>query len=126
MPVWKNAVIIGGRIAKCQLAEFLVKHWRRVSRVDTDQNLGGGVVPERKNRLLSWFQKKGVVMLTGVTYEQITNGGLTVTTREGKRLTITANTTIPATPMSPNTGLVKALRKRVLEVSPSATARNRD
>ena len=116
MPVGKSVVIIGGRIAACQLAEFLVKRGRKVTIVDTEQTLGVGLVPERKNRLFFWFRKKGVTMMTGVTYVQITGRGLTITTKEGDKLTIAAETIIPATPMSSNTGLVETLKKMVPEV----------
>jgi 2,4-dienoyl-CoA reductase (NADPH2) len=116
MPVGKTVVVIGGRIAACQLAEFLVKRGRKVTIVDTDQTLGEGLVPERRNRLFSWFRKKGVTMMTGVTCEEITDRGLTIRTKEGDRLTIAADTIIPAAPMLSNTGLADALKEMVPEV----------
>lgn len=116
MPLGKSVVIIGGRIAACQLAEFLVKRGRKVTVVDSEETLGEGLVPERRNRLFSWFRKKGVIMTTGVIYEEITDEGLTITTKSGERLTITADTIIPATPMAPNSALGQALGKVVQEV----------
>jgi len=116
MPVGKNVVVIGGLIAACQLAEFLVKRGRNVTIVDTEQSLGEGLVPERRNRLLSWFREKGVTMMTGVKYEEITDKGLTITTKEGKRLTIEADTIIPATPMLPNIDSVRSLEGKVPEI----------
>ena len=65
MPVGKTVIIIGGRVAAGQLAEFLVKRGRKVTMVETDENLGEGMVPERRNWLLAWFRKKGVAVLTG-------------------------------------------------------------
>ena len=55
-------------------------------------------------------------MMTGVTYEEITGGGLTITTKEGDKLTIAAETIIPATPMSSNIGLAETLKKMIPEV----------
>jgi pyruvate/2-oxoglutarate dehydrogenase complex dihydrolipoamide dehydrogenase (E3) component len=116
MPVGKEVVIIGGQIAACQLAEYMVKRGRKVTVVDTEQTLGEGLIPERKNRLFSWFRKKGVTMMTGVKYEGITNEGLILTTKEGNRLTIQADTILPAIPLLPNTDLLKSLQGKVSEI----------
>jgi len=116
MPVGKKVVIIGGQVAACQLAEFLVKRGRQVTIVETDQTLGEGLIPERKNRLFSWFRKKGVTMMAGVKYEEITNEGLTITTKDNSRLTIQADTIIPAMPLMPNTDLLRSLKGKVAEV----------
>jgi 2,4-dienoyl-CoA reductase (NADPH2) len=116
MPVGKEVVIIGGQVASCQLAEYLVKRGRKVTIVDANPTLGEGLIPERKNRLFSWFRKKGVVMMAGVKYEKITNEGLVVTTKEGSRLTLRADTIIPAIPLRPNTDLLKTFRGRVPEI----------
>ena len=116
MPVGKKVVIIGGQAAACQLAEYMVKRGRKVTIVEADQTLGEGLIPERKNRLFSWFRKKGVTMMSGVKYEEITNKGLIITTKEGNRLTLQADTIIPAVPLMPNTDLLKSLRGRISEI----------
>ena len=116
MPVGKEVVIIGGQVAACQLAEYMVKRGRKVTIVDADPTLGEGLIPERKNRLFSWFRKKGVIMMSGVKYEEITNEGLTITTKENKRLTLQADTIIPAIPLMPNTDLLRSLEGKVSEI----------
>ncbi len=116
MPVRRNVVIIGGRIAACQLAEFLVKRNRKVTIVDSDESLGEGLVPERKNRLFWWFRKKGVPTYSGVTYNEISDGGLKITTKESRKMTIAADTIIPATPLLANTDLVENIKEKVAEV----------
>jgi NADPH-dependent 2,4-dienoyl-CoA reductase/sulfur reductase-like enzyme len=116
MPVGKEVVIIGGQVAACQLAEYLVKRGRRVTIVDADPTLGEGLIPERKNRLFSWFRKKGVTLMSGVKYEEVTNEGLIITTKEGKRLTLQADTIIPAIPLMANTDLLKSLKGKIPEI----------
>jgi 2,4-dienoyl-CoA reductase (NADPH2) len=123
MPVGKEVVIIGGQIAACQLAEYLVKRGRKVTLVEADQTLGEGLIPERKKRLFSWFRKKGVTMMSGVKYEEITNEGLVITTREGKKLSLRADTIIPAIPLMPNTDLLKGLKGKVSEIYPIGDCR---
>ena len=116
MPLGKRVVIIGGAIHGCELAEFLVKRGRKVTIVDTGAEIGEGMIPERKNRLLWWFRHKGVPILTGIKYEAITAEGLTIITREGERQTIEADAIIPAIPLTPNNELLKSLKGKAPEI----------
>ena len=116
MPLGKRVVIIGGGIQGCQLAEFLTKRGRKVTIVDTAETLGEELVPERKNRLFRWFRQKGVTLMPGVKYEEITDKGLTVTTKEGKKVTIEADSVLPALSLTTNSELLKGLKDKVPEV----------
>jgi 2,4-dienoyl-CoA reductase (NADPH2) len=118
MPLGKRVVIIGGAIQACELAEFLVKRGRKVTIVDTAEEMGEGITPERQMRLLRWLSQKGVTMMTEVRYEEITDKGLTITTKEGKRQTIEADSIVPAVPLIPNTELLKSLEGKAPEIYP--------
>jgi 2,4-dienoyl-CoA reductase (NADPH2) len=116
MPVGKRVVIIGGGIHGLQLAVFLVKRGRKVTVVDTAEEMGEGVIENYKFRLFWWLQRKGVPLLSGVRYEKITDQGLTVTTREGERKTLPADTLLPALAMAPDTGIIKRLEGTAPEI----------
>ena len=116
MPFGKSVVIIGGAIQGCELAEFLVKRGRRVTIVDTAEEMGEGMVDNTKIRLLWWLSKRGVIMMTGVRYEEITDKGLTIITKEGERQTIAADTILSAVPLIPNTELLKSLEGKVPKI----------
>jgi 2,4-dienoyl-CoA reductase (NADPH2) len=116
MPVGRSVVILGGQVAACQLAEFLVKRGRKVTIIEEGDVLGEGLILERKNRLFAWFRKKGVATMTGVRFEEIKPSGVVVTTKEGDRVLIEGDTIIPALPMLPNSGLAEEIGKRVAEV----------
>jgi 2,4-dienoyl-CoA reductase (NADPH2) len=115
MPIGKRVVIIGGRIQGCELGEFLTKRGRKVTIVDTTEALGEGMVDFQFFQLSIWFRKKGVTMMGGVQYVEITDKGLTIITKEGNRQTIEADTIVPAVPLAPNTGLLKSLERKVPE-----------
>ena len=53
-------------------------------------------------------------MIAGIKYEEITNEGLKVITRDGETKTFEADTIIPAVPLTPNDGLLKELEKKVV------------
>ena len=55
-------------------------------------------------------------MMSGVKYVEITDQGLTIITREGKKQTIEADSIIPAVPLAPDTGLWKSLEGKVPEI----------
>ena len=94
MPVGKTVVIIGGAIQGCQLGEFLTKRGRKVTIVDTDEELGKMMYPERKTRLFYWFDKKGVERLAGVKLVEITDKGLTLVTKEGEKRILEADSVV--------------------------------
>ncbi len=117
LPIGKKVVIIGGGIHGCELAEFFVKRGRQVAIVSTgaEDALGEGMAPFRKNQLLEWFKVKGVVTMPEAKYVEITDKGLTIANKEGKRETIEADAIVPAMPLAPNTGLLKSLEGKVSE-----------
>jgi len=100
--IGKSVVIIGGTIPGCGMAEFLVDRCRSVTLVDDGKILGG----EPLSRV---FSMQKVKTIPEVRYEEITDKGLRVTTKEGKRLTIEADTIITATNSRLNTELLKAI-----------------
>jgi 2,4-dienoyl-CoA reductase (NADPH2) len=117
LPLGKRVVIMGGNIQGCQTAEFLVKRGRKVTIVDTAPEIGDGLLNVFvKPHLLDWLDSKGVAMMAGVKYEEITDKGLTITTGEGQRQTIEADTIVTAMPLLPNTELLKSLEGSAPEV----------
>jgi len=88
MPIGKKGHYHGGAIQGCELAEFLVKRHRTVTIVEAGEELGQGMTVDNQRRLVRWLEEKGVVMLTGVKYEEITGKGLVVVNREGKKVTL--------------------------------------
>jgi 2,4-dienoyl-CoA reductase (NADPH2) len=116
MPVGRRVVIIGGGLQGCELAEFLVKRGRKVTIVDAAEAIGDGVPERKKHSLFRWMNKKGVILIPGVKYEEITDRGLIVTTREGERKTLEADTVIPAVPLKPNPDLYRQLEGKVAEL----------
>ncbi len=116
MPVGKRVVIMGGAVQGCQLAEFLAKRGKEVTIVDEAEKLGEGLFGEDAGRLFPWLEKKGVAMLAGVKYERVTDEGLVLTTREGQKRTLAADSIMTALPLVPNVALFKAFENMAKEV----------
>ena len=116
MPLGRRVIIIGGAIHGCELAEFLVKRGREVTIVETSSKIGGDMVVILAQRLVQWLKKRGVKVLTDVAFEEITDEGLTITTKDGKKETIEADSIVTALPLSPNTALLQAIDGKCGEV----------
>jgi 2,4-dienoyl-CoA reductase (NADPH2) len=78
--------------------------------------LGEGLLANDPTRLFKWFHQKGVVTMTEVKYEEITDQGLVLTTKEGERKTLEADTIITVLPLQPTPGLLRSLEGKVPEV----------
>jgi len=116
MPLGKRIVVLGGGIHGCELAEFLVKRGRKVTILETSDVLGEGMVMRVKPYLLRWFERKGVIILTGVTFEEITDRGLKIITKEGRRETIEADNVVVAMPLASKSELFRSIEGKVPEV----------
>jgi 2,4-dienoyl-CoA reductase (NADPH2) len=117
LPIGKSVVIMGGNIQGCQTAEFLVKRGRKVTIVDTAQEIGDGLLETFiKPHLLNWLDGKGIAMMAGVNYKEITDKGLVITTKDGGKRTIEADTIVTALPLLPNAKLLKSLEGSAPEV----------
>jgi len=66
--------------------------------------------------ILKRLAAHGVTMLTGVKYEEVTDRGLTITTKEGERQIIEADAIVLAAGAKPNRRLSQALEGKVPEV----------
>jgi 2,4-dienoyl-CoA reductase (NADPH2) len=116
LPIGKKVVIIGSGVQGCEIAEFLIKRGRKVSIVDTAEDFGEGMIDFRLGLFLGWLDKKGVPLINGVQSMEITDEGLVLTTRDGERQTLQADSVIATSPLAPNPGLLESLEGRVPEV----------
>jgi hypothetical protein len=65
--------------------------------------------------LWSGFGEKEATTITGATCKEITDKGLVIVTKEGKKQAIEAETLVLTLPFKPNTTLLNALKGKVAE-----------
>ena len=116
MPVGKRVIVMGGEHHGCEIAEFLVKRGRKVTIVHTKEEFAEGMTVDDKLRLFPWFDRKGVIRYGGVKYEEVTDKGLKITTREGNSLTLEADTIMPSLSLKQNLEMEASLKGKVPEV----------
>jgi 2,4-dienoyl-CoA reductase (NADPH2) len=117
MPLFgKRVVIMGGEHHGCEIAEFLVKRGTKVTIVHTGDKLAEGMTVDDQLRLFPWFEQKGVKTYTGAKFEEVTDKGLVITTKEGQKITIEADSVMPSLFLSQNLQMSRKLEGKVAEV----------
>jgi 2,4-dienoyl-CoA reductase (NADPH2) len=116
LPIGKRVVVIGGALQGCELAEFFTRRGRQVTVIDTAEKLGQGMVDAFQGYLFAWFKRKGVRLEAGVKNIEITEKGVSFTTKDGKKETLAADTVVAAMPLAPNMALYESLKGKVPEL----------
>ncbi len=114
--VGEHIVIVGGSLVGCETADFLTEKGGKVTVLTRSKKLASEMLLTPRRQLLDRLIRKGVTTLTDVKYDEITTEGVTITTGEGKKKVIRADTIVLATGSEPNNKLRKALEGKVSEV----------
>jgi len=111
-----RVIVIGGELVACETAEFLAEKKKKVTVVRRGPEMALGVGPSHRSFFLDRLLVKGVTLLTGVRYNEITTDGLVVTTKEGERKIIEADTIVLAVGSIPDRKLYEEIKAKVPEI----------
>jgi 2,4-dienoyl-CoA reductase (NADPH2) len=116
--IGKKVVIIGGSIEAFTIAGFLMERGRDVTIAAEDNilRIDRSIRDEFLMMQMSYRYEKNPEIIKEVKFNEITDKGLVVTTKEGVKRTITADTLIHALPPVPDNKLVKAFKSKAPEV----------
>lgn len=113
--VGERVVIIGGEQVGCETADLLSERGKKVIITRRGPRLVTGMPVLLRVLLMERLRAKGVVWLTGVQYQEITDRGLVIT-YETERTTIEADTLVLATGARPNTELYRSIGGKFPEI----------
>jgi NADPH-dependent 2,4-dienoyl-CoA reductase/sulfur reductase-like enzyme len=114
--VGQNVVIIGGGMIGCETGHYLAKQGKTVTIIEILKRMANDMFLMTRRRLMDGLKSKKVTMLASTTCEEIKEGSVLVTTAEGKKETIPADTVIVAAGYEANDRLYKALEGKVPEI----------
>lgn len=114
--VGESVVIIGGGMVGCETGLYLAEQGKNVTIIEILKRMANDMFPMVRRRLMDGLRGKKVALLTSATCEEITNSGVTVTTSEGKREKLPADTIITAVGYQANNDLYRALQGKVPEI----------
>ena len=115
--VGDKVVVIGGELVGCETADFLVGQGKKVTVVRRGLEMASKMFRSNRHALLARLEEKGVVLSTGIKeYEAITEDGLVMIDREGKRQTLEVDTIVLAAGAIPSDRMVEAIQDKVGEI----------
>ena len=114
--VGQNVVIIGGGMVGCETGHYLAVQGKTVAIIEILKRMANDVFPMARRRLMDGLRSKNVTLLTSATCEEIRGGKVYVTTADGKKQTLLADTIIIAVGYKANNGLYKSLEGKVSEI----------
>lgn len=116
LPLGKRVVVLGGQIEGTQGAVFLKKRGRDVTVVEESDCWGKGIPERYFQRIVPWFKKKGIEVLTETTVEKIDKKGVTVRQKDGSTRFLPCDSVLVLMPQKPSGEFADALKKLVPEV----------
>lgn len=114
--VGEKVVVIGGEVVGCETAEFLADRGKKVTVTRRGAEMATGAGFSLRAFLLNRLREKGVTLLPGVKYEEVTPEGLVVTTKEGERKTILVDTIVLAAGSVPDLSLYEEIKGGAPEI----------
>ncbi len=117
MPVAKSAVIMGGTLHGCELAEFLAKRGREVviAHDGPFSELGEGMTKDDLENLWPWFKLKHVPIWFDAEYREIVDRGLKVQVPDKRVFVLEGKNVIATQDWGPNTATIDEFRGLVDE-----------
>ncbi len=114
--VGKRVVVMGGELVGCETAEFLAERGKKVTVTRRGPAMALKVEAVLRPFLLQRLLEKGVNLLPDIHYNEVTREGLVVTTKDGQRKTIEADTIVLAVGSTSDQALYQEIKGRVPEV----------
>jgi 2,4-dienoyl-CoA reductase-like NADH-dependent reductase (Old Yellow Enzyme family)/thioredoxin reductase len=114
--VGQSVVIIGGGMVGCETGHYLVKQGKTVTITEILKRMANDMFYMARRRLIDGLRSKKVTLLTSATCEEIGEGSVLVTTADGNRVTIPADTIVIAVGYKANDRLREALEGKVSEI----------
>ncbi len=115
--VGERVVIIGGSGTGCETADFLAKKGKKVTIVEMLDAILKETMPSRnRDMLLIELAKDKVEVMTDTRAQEVTGQGLVVTTKDGSRQVISADTIVLAAGSKPDVELYQKITGKFPQV----------
>lgn len=116
LPIGKKIIVIGGDLKGAEAAEFFVKRDREVVILEEGEELWKGMNLHLKILWPMWLEARKIPVYSGVKYEEITDKGVWIRTKEGERKLIEGDTVMVMDRDKKNDELYRALKGAVAEL----------
>ncbi len=111
-----RVVIIGGELVACEVAHYLAEiRGKKVWAMDIQKQMATSIEPFTKFVLMRALESKGVTLLPGIQYREITQNGIHFINKEGKEDFLEADTIVLAAGSLPNSQAIEVATGKTKE-----------
>lgn len=115
--VGKRVVIIGGGFVGCEVADFLAEKGKKVTVIEILPTLASELFPPVAEQVVRKMKEAGdVTVYCEVKEEEITEKGINIVTKDGKKVTIDADDVVIAAGSRADTSLFDSLKGKITEL----------
>jgi NADPH-dependent 2,4-dienoyl-CoA reductase/sulfur reductase-like enzyme len=114
--VGERIAVIGAELVGCETAEFLVDKGKSVTLMRRGEEVATKVNPRSREHMLARLPAKGITILTGVGYQEITDQGVIITNQKGMTHTVEADTIVLAAGSLTDSELYESIEGKVSEL----------
>jgi len=112
----ESVVFVGGGLAGSEAALYLAQKGKKVTIVEILDTVARDLYLDNHMHMLELLDAAGVKILTETSVLKITDGGITIADKQGKKSTLKADTVVLAAGVKPDGMLSEALADRVPEI----------
>jgi len=112
----ESVIVVGGGAVGGETALYLAQKGKKLTIVEILDSVLGDLQPQSREHLLKLLANADVEILTNTNVLEITDEGIAIADKDGKRSTLEADTVVLAVGLKPNERLFEALNKKMLEV----------
>jgi 2-enoate reductase len=112
----ESIIVVGGGLIGCETALYLAQKGKRLTLIEILDSVMRDLSPQNREHMLKLLTDAKVEILTETKVLEITDEGVTIADKLGKRSTLKADTVILAIGLKSNKKLLKSLTDRVPEV----------
>ena len=114
--VGKNVVVIGGGFVGCETADFLAEKGKKVTVVEILPRLVSEFIKIYADVITAELKEKQIETFTGVKKEEITDRGVDIVDKDGKKISLKADDIVIACGSVADKALFQSLNGKVPEV----------
>lgn len=111
-----SVVVLGGGVIGCEIALYLAQKGKKVTIVEISDSVVSDMYVANRMHLLKLLNNAEVKILTDITLREITNEGIVISDKGGRRSILSADSVVLAVGMKPKGELMADLKDKVSQV----------